>query len=46
MDSKGSINEFVHEYYSKAGYAKAYAPIVNPIPGQANWDRTQHPQPN
>lgn len=41
MDNKGSPNEFVHENHSKAiRYVKAYALVVNPMSGHANWKKT------
>ena len=40
MESRGNPEEFVHEYYNNATYAKAYAPIIKPIPGPSDWDLT------
>ena len=46
MESRGNSEEFVHEYYTKATYAKAYAPIIKPMPRPSNWDLTQNTQPD
>jgi hypothetical protein len=46
MESRGNPEEFVHDYYSRASYAKAYAPIIRPMPGPSDWETTQHTQPD
>jgi SWIM zinc finger len=46
MNSRGNCEEFIHEYYSKAHYAKTYAPVVMPMPGASDWEKTPHNQPD
>ena len=46
MESRGNAEEFVHAYYSKETYAKAYAPVIKPMPGPSDWEKTPQAQPN
>ena len=41
-ERRGNLEEFVHEYYSKETYAKAYAPVINPMPRLSDWEKTPH----
>ena len=46
MNSRGNCEEFIHEYNSRASYAKAYAPIMKPMPDASDWEKTPHNKPD
>ncbi|PRQ51325.1 putative Zinc finger, SWIM-type [Rosa chinensis] len=44
IHSKGlRLDDFVHEYFTKDTYMKAYDPIMFPIAGVAEWDKIHRP---
>ena len=48
MNNRENCEEFIHEYYSKASYAKAYAPIIKSMSSafdRKNTPLIQHPSP-
>lgn len=46
MNSRGNYEEFVDNYYSRVSYVKAYAPIIKPMPGASDWEKTPDMQPD
>lgn len=40
-----SVRDYVHEYYSKAAYLRAYNNIVQTMSGEQQWEKTAMPAP-
>ncbi|KAL3506708.1 hypothetical protein ACH5RR_032090 [Cinchona calisaya] len=39
------LDVYVHEYYNKSAYMRAYEPVLNPTNGPHNWDKTDDGAP-
>lgn len=45
LHQRGDPDEYVHAFYSRAAYCRAYEPAINPMPGSNHWDKTKLPEP-
>ncbi|XP_074270941.1 uncharacterized protein LOC141594851 [Silene latifolia] len=45
LKQRGSPHDYVDAYYSKSVYQLAYEPVIAPMPGPKQWDKTDNAQP-